>query len=298
MKHFKTLVLFLLIFFVGQWVITISFDSITSKSSFRFSKLYSKSTKMNNTILCVGNSRGVNSFYTPYINKEYSTKSFNLSFNGMHMPMVDLFLEDYLKNHQSPKTVFIEVSNIFNSNSKINYSTFNLYSNKSKRLAKEIKVTDYKTYLISSIFPLYRFNSELFYRSLIYLGKSDQNWINRYNISKILEADILKTKPFNLEINNSDLNILKQTIKMLKKNGINVILFVAPYHPNYLLKIMNLKSMIVIIENATDVPVQDISGYLTKTEYFADRVHTNESGARLIADTLMKLTTCNNVYKK
>jgi len=138
----------------------------------------------------------------------------------------------------------------------------------------------------------------LFYRSLYYLGKSDQNWINRYNISKKLEADILNIVPFNLKINNRDLNILKQTVKRLKKNGINVFLFVAPYHPNYLSKMMNLKNMIVIIEKATDMTVLDISGYLTKSEYFADRVHTNENGATIIADTLMKLTTCNNVKRK
>lgn len=292
MKLLKTIVLFLLIFFVGQWIIEISLDSINSKSSFRFSKLYSKSAKMNNNILCIGNSRGVNSFYTPHIDNEYSTKSFNLSYNGMNMPTIGLLLEDYLKNHQSPETVFIEVSTVFNSNTKTDYSAFNLYANKSKRLAKGVKTNNFRTYLISSIFPIYRFNSELFYRSLYYIGKSDQDWINRYNISKVLEADILNTPLFNLKINTTDLNILKQTVERLKENGINVILFVAPYHPDYLLKIKNLKSMIVIIEKATDVPVQDISGYLTRSEYFADKTHTNDKGAILITDTLIKITTC------
>lgn len=298
MKYLKTTVLFLLILFIGQWVISISFEIIVSKSSFRFSKLYSKSEKMDNSIVCIGNSRGVNSFFSQHIDKKYDVKSFNLSYNSMNMPIVSLFLEDYLENHKSPKTIFIEVSNLFILDSTINYATFNLYSKKSKKLAKEIKETDYKTHLITSIFPIYKYNTEMFYRSLFYLKKSDQDWINRHKISKELETEIIASDSFNLEIsNNNDLVILKSIVDNLKEKGINVILFIAPYHPEYLLKIKNLNSTIDIIEKAIGYPIQDISGFIKKSEYFADRVHTNENGAISISDTLMKLTIRNNKLK-
>lgn len=298
MKFLKTIILFLIIFIVGEWAITTSLDAIISKSSFRFSKLYFSSTKMNNSVLCIGNSRGVNSFYSPYIDNKYSVKSFNLSYNGMEMPTLEIFLEDYLNKHQLPKIVFIEVSCVYDTEPISNYLVFNLYSNKSKKLNEAIKVTEKSTYYTSSIFPLYRYNCELLYRNFYYLRKSDQDWINRYTISKELEADVISMLPYDLEYKNSDLILLQQTVERLKKNDIAVCLFIAPYLPSYLLKINNLNDVIEKIENATGVPVLNISGLLNKPEYFADEFHTNENGAILIADTLMKSNTYNNLYIK
>lgn len=291
MKLLKSATLFLFIFFAGQWFISISLDAIISKSSFRFSMLYFKSNKMDNEILCIGNSRGINSFYTPGINEKYAVKSFNLSYNGLKMALVKVFLDDYLDNHHYPKKVFIEVSNVFNSDSFTNFSEFNLYSSKSKKLNKAIKETSMNTHLISSIFPIYRYNSELLYRSIYYLDKPDQDWINRYTISEELNNEVLGMMPENFEINKSDLIILQKIVDKLKNDNIEVCLFVAPYLPNYLAKINNLSDQIKFMEKATGITVIDLSGLLTKPEYFADRIHTNEKGAILIADKLMKSTS-------
>jgi len=291
MKHIKTVIVFLLIFFVGQWLIAFSFDWISSKSSFRFSKMYSGSQKMDNEILCIGNSRGVNSFYSPHLNDKYSLKAFNLSYNSMDLAMQNLLIEDYLKRHESPKTVFIEVTNVFNSDP--NFSSFKLYSNKSEKLSEEIKTEDCKTSVISSIFPLYRFNTELFYRSLFYLGRSDQNWVNRYEISKKLESEILELDAFSFDVKQNNLTILKQTVETLNEKDIEVILFVAPYHPSYLTKIENLKDLIGLIEKTTGSSVEDLSDFLNESKYFADRIHTNEKGAISITDALIKLSNQN-----
>ncbi len=291
MKFFKTIIIFLFIFFIGQMIISNVLDSVVSRSSFRITKLYFKTKKMDNKVLCIGDSRGVNSFYSPYIDQKYSTKSYNLSYNGLRMPLVEIFLDDYLKNHKIPKIVFIEISSLFNSESTINYSEFNIYSSKSNKLNARIKSSDESTYLTSAIFPIYRYNSELLYRNIFYLNKkSDQDWINRYTISKELEDEILEMTPFNLQINKKDFNVLKQIIKKLGKKNINVYLFVAPYHPNYLTKMKNLNDLIKNIKRVTGASTIDISGFLQNREYFADKIHTNEKGALLISDTLMKST--------
>lgn len=249
---------------------------------------------MDYEILCIGNSRGVNSFYSPYINNTFSLKSYNLSYNGLNLSIEKILLEDYLENHNKPKAVFIEVSNVFNSNSKPYYESFNMYSSKSKRINEKIKETDLNTYILSATFPLYRYNNEFLFRSLFYMFKADQNWINRYKITEGFNQKVLEMPTKNFSCNKKDLMILRQIVVMLKKKDVNVYLYLAPYLPNYLSKINNLSFQIAYIEKEIGVKVINLSRSLSKPDFFSDRVHINEEGAKLVANLLIR---SSNPYK-
>jgi len=294
MKPLKIFIEFLATLYFGQWIITLFLLFIVSKSSFRFSQLYHKTTKMDYEILCIGNSRGVNSFYSPYINNTFSLKSYNLSYNGLNLSIEKILLEDYLENHNKPKAVFIEVSNVFNSNSKPYYESFNMYSSKSKRINEKIKETDLNTYILSATFPLYRYNNEFLFRSLFYMFKADQNWINRYKITEGFNQKVLEMPAKNFSCNKKDLMILRQIVVMLKKKDVNVYLYLAPYLPNYLSKINNLSFQIAYIEKEIGVKVINLSRSLSKPDFFSDRVHINEEGAKLVANLLIR---SSNPYK-
>lgn len=290
MKFLKNITLLIIIFYLGQWIIAKGLDRLITHSSFRLSKVFSKDNPINADILCLGNSRGVNSFFSPHINNSNPYRAYNLSYNGMRMPTIAIFTEQYLKHNKVPRTVFIEISNIFNQAQNIEYSKYNLYANKSASLNKGIKNTDVNTYAISAIFPLFRFNSELFYRSLYYNDDDrEQQWINRYSISKELEIEIDKLPNENFPLNLSDLKNLKELQSELINLDIQVILFIAPIHPQYFPKIENLEILKSKIESITGTKVIDLSNLISKSEYFADKIHTNIKGAEIISDTLINL---------
>lgn len=263
-------------------------NKLVSKSSFRYSALYGDQ-RMENKILCIGNSRGVNSFYSPYINEKYAAAAWNLSYNGLKMPMVKLFLDDYLEQHKSPELIFIEVSNLFDDSSEKGFSEFKMFSRNSKTLKEKIEETDSKTHWIGKLFPLYNFNSELLYRVLYYVRKSsDQNWINRHSISEALISETTELETISLKIDESNLALLKNLVQDLQERNIKVKLFLAPYLPAYRAKLNNVTDQLNLIEQSTNLLVLDLSEMLTDVTYFADRVHTNEKGAKLIADKLME----------
>jgi len=291
MKHIKTILLFTSIFWVGQWALVWGLEKTLSNSTFRFSKIYYPNTVMNNDVLCLGNSRGVNSFYAPYIQRKHKIEAYNLSYNGLKMPLVNLFLKDYLEVHDQPQHVFIEVSNLFNEEKETDYSKFNLYSKKSTQLKAQIHLNNKTKSWVTQFFPLYRFNSELLYRNLFYLRKSDQKWINRYKISNALEQSVKDMPSFEKQINKKDIKSLKELVVLLESRQIKAHLFIAPYLPAYLLKFKNFESILTEIEAKLERPIIDISNLITDSKYFADRVHTNEQGAEIIADKLMEIIT-------
>ena len=114
---------------------------------------------MNYSTLCLGNSRALNSFYTPYLNDNYSLNAINLAYNGLEMPLVDVVINEYLDRHSKPENVVIEISTLFNKYEKHKYRPFNIYSHKSPYLYQKIRDTDSQSYIINKAGPLYRYLS-------------------------------------------------------------------------------------------------------------------------------------------
>jgi len=290
MKILKPILLSLLIFFVGQWIVVQVIDAVISKSSFRYSQLFSDNAVLDHEVLCIGNSRGLNSFYTPYINKTYDVNSYNLSFNGLRMPMMEIFIDEYISKNNNLEHAFIEVTNIIDPDTLNKYSAFNIYSNKSEVIQDKINATDSKRYWTTKFFPLYRYNTEKLFRILYYVMKpTDQDWINRYRIPSTLEAEIQSLETQHFQIHQEDIVSLSRVDNKLESQGVNVVLFVAPYLPSYLDKVSNLDDVITEIETQTNKCIIDLSDFVLNTDYFADRVHTNEGGAEIISDTLIHL---------
>jgi hypothetical protein len=290
MKILKPVLLSLVIFFVGQWIVVQVIDAVISKSSFRYSQLFSDNALLDHKVVCIGNSRGLNSFYTPYVNKTYDVDSYNLSFNGLRMPMMEIFIDEYISKNSDLEHAFIEVTNIIDPDTLVRYSAFNIYSNKSKVIQDKIFETDAQRYWTTKFFPLYRYNTEKLFRILYYVLKpTDQDWINRYRIPITLEAEIESLEQQYFQIHQEDLISLSRVIKKLENQDVKVVLFVAPYLPRYLDKVSNLDAVITEIETQTNKAIIDLSDFVQNTELFADRVHTNEGGAEIISDTLMHL---------
>lgn len=287
MKVLKALVVFLGIFLGGQYLIAFFLDALIMSGNFRYCKLYSDA-EMNPEILCFGNSRAIHSFYTPYVHSEYGLDAFNLSYNALKLGVINIFIQDYLDKHVAPKKVYIEISDVTSPLYTSEYSKFSIYMSHSERLSKAIKEEDATRYYMNKILPLYKYNTEFLYRNLFYLKKSDQTWVNRYTISKELNEETLTAEPITFEINDFKLNQLKDIVGLLEARNIEVVLYIAPYLPNYRKKIKGLRKGVKTIELETGLEIIDLSDALDNVAFFSDRIHPNETGTRQIIDLLLR----------
>jgi hypothetical protein len=286
MKLLSRFILFLVFLSVIQFSLDSIFLNTLLRSNFRFSEIYNDSKSKKYDAVCFGNSRGVNSFFTPSINN-VNSKFYNFSYNGLNIQNISTLLMDFVDSNNTSKHVFIEISTIFNSNKENSFSKLNLYSSLSDRIGNGIKNSDYNLYLISKYLPLYKYNNELYYRVLYYLNKSDQNWVNEYRISQSLIDKVNKMNDFDLQLNEKDLNELNRLLAFLNSKNIETTLYIAPYLPSYRSKISNYESNLKKIELYLNTEVLDLSLYITEQSYFADRVHTNKKGAILITKKLL-----------
>lgn len=286
MKIIKGILIFLVILFAGDRLISFALDQLVSRSQFRYVRLYE--SKMSEDVIMIGNSRGVNSFYTPYLKKAYGINAVNLSYNGLPTKIATTFLEDYIEHQQKPKAIFIEVSSLFvrydfTKKSAIQYNFFAPYSEK---LDDMIRESGQWTYLLYHIFGLTRYNSEFFFRALAYLRNDDSSWINRYRIKPAILKMTEKMADFDVYLNEASLQNLADFLDTAEQQNIEVRLVLAPYLPMYQEKMSNLEEVIVKVENITGKKIYNYSHALDKTEYFSDRVHTNDNGANVLSDMM------------
>lgn len=290
MRNLKLIIVFIVVFFSGQFLISNLFGYLLLKSEFRYSQIYSKNKVLDYEILCLGNSRGVNSFYSPYL-KSHGINAYNISFNGIGPLAMKYIIKDYIMTNRKPKTIFIEVSSAFNFNIKENLNQFNLFMPYSIGFDSAIAKTDPMDHNLMKIFPLLKFNNELFYRALYYMNRNDQEWVNEYKINDRLIEDTKLIQEFDLNLNYNDIKIFKELEEDLRNEGIKVYFFIAPYYPIYKRKMANIDKIINILNFEFFEDVIDLSGFLIEDDYFADRIHTNKKGAILITKKLMKLNS-------
>ncbi len=290
MKYLKYIILFLLIFFGGQFVIVTGLGIIISKSNFRYAKLYNQ--KQENEILFIGNSRGVNSIYVPYLIENKNIKAANLSFNGIPADMIVALLKDYLDRNPKPKKIFIEASCLFFDDSTRLESNehrypFNMFVSESGRISDILYSKDDKLKYINSILPLYCYNSQYLYRSLYYLNKpNDFDWINKGIISNEVIRLAETMKPFEMLPDIEGAKKLADFLREMKALNIEANLYIAPYQKDYLVKFTNFEQLKEQIEDATGSAIIDLSGLLMANQYFADRLHNNIEGAKIVSEKL------------
>ena len=147
---------------------------LVKESGLRFSKLYQGG--QNADVIVLGNSRAVNAFFVPELEKQMDHSVFHLGYNGMSTEICEAIFLDYLDYNETPDLVILEITNLSVSNDLL--KTLKLYAGVSDRIRILTERDNPKLNMACSIANLYRYNCELFLRSLYYIGKTDQAWIN------------------------------------------------------------------------------------------------------------------------
>jgi len=264
----------LLLFFIGDRLGGFILSKITSKSQFRYTRLYEGQAKAD--ILLLGNSRGL-IFYQPYIEEITGKSTLNLSYNSMPIDLGRVVVTDYLEKYEAPELLLIDVTMCDRHNAPL-IAGFNTFSKYSDNLSALIKTEDEKSWYAGKLSNLYRYNSEVFQRTLYYLGKSDEDWLNDRVISPTMEANIVNDTAVDLTIDDYLLTQLDELVKTAEQKGVKVALVVNPYYPPYIQKMKTFYDFIGKIEARTKKKVKDYSRALTATNGFADYQHLNKEG--------------------
>lgn len=249
-------------------------------SQFRFSRVYRGGS--NADVLVIGDSRGVHSFYAPTIEKLTGRPALNLSFNSMSMPIAEALLSDYLDRNKPPRTVIIETTCVVVDRGLV--SELRTYAGLSKRLEALYAREHPRAAAAGRLFRLLPYDSEFFLRALMYLRRSDQDWINRNVIAPELAAG--QRGRWSPRPHQENLEALGRLVPMLRARGIEVKLVIAPYHRSVMV------DMNEIIRGVTrSVPDAHIANYadaIEESKYFADGVHMNADGSEVFLRMLCR----------
>jgi len=133
-----------------------------------------------------------------------------------------------------------------------------------------------------SLFPLLRFNNELFFRALYYRGFSatDQLYANTYvvHLTKRM-AERLSGRRMNGDFDVKRLRLFRDRL-LRRKTKMTII--IPPYHPEYLKRVKDLDGyieQISVLSSKLGLRLVDSSSLFMKNgEFFADPVHLNNVG--------------------
>jgi len=272
----------IILFFAGDRLFGWVLKQLTEKSQFRYTRLYQG--KAESDILLVGNSRGL-IFYQPYLEKISNKKTFNISYNGMPIDLAEVLVKDYLDNYPAPKKMILDVSMCDRLNGSL-ISGFNLYTPYSPRMYELIRKNDKEGAIAGKLFHLYRYNSEIFQRSMFYLNKTDEDWLLDRVINDAMVAGIDNYITDTIKIEKGVMEHLATTVNFAKSKGVDVQLVINPYYPPYLDKLANLDQLKLQAERATGMKVHDYSRSVTDRDGFGDYQHLNKAGSQIFLDKL------------
>ena len=266
----------IILFFIGDRVGAWILQQLVAKSQFRYSRLYTGKAEAD--ILLLGNSRGL-IFYQPYIEELTGQTTCNLSYNSLPIDAGKVLVQDYLERYEAPKQLLIDVTMCDRNNPQL-ISGFGPYSNYSSSLNQLIKSVSKTSWSASQLSHLYRFNGEVFQRTLNYLGKSDKDWLIDRVISSNMQENATKEQVVELKTDTYLLEELQELIQTAEAKGVVVELLVNPYYPPYAKRMESLTQFIQQVETATGKTVNNYAFALQLTDGFGDYQHLNKKGSK------------------
>lgn len=298
-KRLLTVLLLIVCFFVGDRLLALLLEKVMLASHFRYSAVYRPGTDQAKDVLILGNSRGVNFLYAPDFQKTTGLTAHNLSYNGLSTRISEAVLLDYLDRKPAPRMVIIEISNLMMDDHAIDQ--FKLYTSCSKRLDAIYREEAADTYWASRLSRLFLFNCDMFLRTLYYLRRGDQSWINRRRVNLDLVKSLEEMEPADLRpALEPNLEALDRMVRHLREKGVTPVLVMAPYLPEYLARVTHLDSWLGMVRNRLKgkTDVLDYTSGVTDQACFADRTHMNIHGAaqllqKLVADGIFRDLTAS-----
>jgi len=283
-QRFFWLVSFVLLVFIGDRLGGFLLQQVTASSQFRYSRLYQGKAQAD--ILLLGNSRGLG-LYQPYVEEFTGKTTFNLSYNGLPADAARVLVQDYLERYQPPELLLIDITLCDRRNPQL-LAGFNLYVPYSKRIADVLAEQVPKSYHGGNVSHLYRYNSEIFQRTLFHFSKTDEEWLIDRTITPELADSVQNQAVYDIELHPYLLKNLAELVQIAQESDVQVALVISPYFLPYAERMQSLLPLKKAVEELTELPVHDYSQALPKTDYFGDYQHVNKKGSRAYLQLLVK----------
>jgi hypothetical protein len=258
-------------------------DAQLLRSQFRFS--VAARGGLPESLLVLGDSRGVNGLYAPELEKLTGMRVLNLAFNGMSTLVAEAVLRDYLERNAAPKALVLEVTNVQDTHLLLDGLMCYWRQNPALgALARERSPVNDRAV---SAFHLYAYNGEIPMRALFYGQRSDQDWINRYRISPEVIEDARRADEFEFGTRPENLEALRRMTALAHERGIALRLIVVPYLPEFVAHARNWDGWLQTIQTAAGGEhIWDYGHAVTDHAHFADRLHLNDVGGVPFAERL------------
>lgn len=265
-------------------------QKLVKESGLRFSKLYQGG--QNADIVVLGNSRAVNAIFVPELEKQINHSVFHLGYNGMSTEICEAIFLDYLDYNETPDLVILEITNLIASNDLLR--SLKLYAGASDRIRILTERDDPKLNTVCSIANLYRYNCELFLRSLYYIGKTDQAWINSGNIDPEFASTYrpgARDQDKNIyPVSGNNWEALLRIIEICDGIGADLKLVASPYLPGLRDNLISYDMWRDRLISALPNPdmFHDYTQKIRDFRYFADPLHMNQRGSRELLQIMIE----------
>ena len=284
MKNWYWIPVFVIVFFVGDRLAGGVLASLTDRSNFRYSRLYTG--RAGSDILLVGNSRGLN-FYQPSIEAMTGRSTFNVSYNGLPPQLVAVLMHDYRRRYGVPQDVIIDITFLDRDNDAL-IEDFRVYAAYSEGIDSLLAIARPSIHRGTRLAHLTRYGGEVSQRMLYYLGRSDEDWLLDRVMGPTQAAGITEVPAAEYGYSADNIALIAKTVADYRSLGSRVHLVVNPYFPPYAEKLTNLDALIDAVEAATKLQVRDYSKSIAEPALFGDYQHLNKAGAKVYLKKLLR----------
>lgn len=284
MKHLAWYTALFALLIVGDRAAGHFLQNQADGSQFRYSRLYRGDAATD--ILLLGNSRGL-SFFQPHIEQITGKTTCNLSYNGLPMDVAKCLVLDYLERYKAPEVLLLDITMCDRENDEL-LAGFLCYAKHSPRLDALIRRKTPKAWWGGRLSALFRFNNEIFQRTVFYRNQSDKDWLLDRRLPQAM-AEAVSQHSYLLEIHPYLIQQLRETVEFAKAKGVRVELVIGPYFPGF--EVNNLDALKSAVEEATGQSVRDYRAALSDPADFGDFMHPNKQGCLRYVDMLFASTS-------
>lgn len=286
-RRLAWVVVFFAAVFVIDRVVGFAFQQVVLRSQYRFSRLYRGDIDAD--IVIVGSSRGLHSLYAPEMTKRLGVSVYNLSDNSLGMDALACIVGDYLDRNRPPKAIIVEVTAATGVPGE-SLGIFQPFFGDSQRLRSAYHTYQPERYWGCRAFHAFRYNGNAIDKCLLYLLKTDQNWISP--AERVIPPEMLSRRVItgDIRIDPAQARAWAEIVAAAKAKGVTLIPIIAPYVQGaFENRDIRAEFARQLEAAATDAPpILDYSRAVVPDDAFSDRIHTNAKGAGLLLDVMMR----------
>lgn len=252
-------------------------------SGFRLAEIYSD--RVSPHVLVAGNSRAMQAVDGGIASDLSGAPIYNIGYNGLAPEVVCILIKDAIEKHPSVRQVLVEASCFWPINAGGDFKPLVAFS---PRLFGYVCDDDPVLRTSMRVSHLYRFNSELFERSLYYLRKSDQASVSPLIINAAIIAAPSPEQYFPAAIAQRSVKELGDLKRFLDEKKVGLVLFVAPYHASARERFADYDGLLRSAKAVAGAELLDFAWVFNEDRFFADRLHLNRVGAAEFTKILVK----------